>query len=72
MSGGGGLDVPKLLLVHERGEVSIGPSEDEASTEQAGDRGDGDGPVVVEGLDSCNMFGWLNIGNEDRGMTTCN
>ncbi|MPC74786.1 hypothetical protein E2C01_069161 [Portunus trituberculatus] len=50
VSGRGGLNVPKLLLIHERGEVGIGPSEDEAFPEQAGDGGDGDGPVVSEEL----------------------
>ncbi|MPC48769.1 hypothetical protein E2C01_042553 [Portunus trituberculatus] len=40
MSGGGGLDVSKLLLVHEGGEMIRGPSEDEAFTEQIGNHGD--------------------------------
>ncbi|MPC67875.1 hypothetical protein E2C01_062061 [Portunus trituberculatus] len=50
VSGRVGLDVPKLLLIYEGGEVRVGPSEDEAFTEQAGDRGDDDESVVTEGL----------------------
>ena len=36
VSGGGGLDVPELLLVGEVSEVRIDPLEDEAFAEHAG------------------------------------
>lgn len=44
---GGGLDILELWLVHEGNKVRIGPLEDEAFAELAGDWGDGYGSVVT-------------------------